>query len=134
MATRILLIDDDDLLRDAITDLLESEGYIVDSAEDGNRGLAAFRAARPDVVITDIMMPERDGIETIIALSQQEPQPRIIAISGGGGQLDSLSYLRMAQGLGADRIIEKPFRAKVLLEAIGEVMAGRGDAPRADRS
>lgn len=122
MQTRVLLIDDDDLLRDAISDLLDSEGYTVDCAENGNDGLEKFRAARPDLVITDIMMPDRDGIETIMALSKKKPQPRIIAISGGGGQLDSLSYLRMAQGLGADRILEKPFRAKVLLDAIDEVM------------
>jgi len=124
MATRILLIDDDELLRDAISDLLESEGYDVAVAEDGNQGLEAFEAVRPEVVITDIMMPERDGIETILALSRETPQPLIIAISGGGGHLDSLSYLKMAEQFGADRILEKPFRAKVLLETIESLMNG----------
>ena len=123
MPTRILLIDDDDLLRDAISDLLESEGYLVTTADNGTTGLTAFQADRPDLVITDILMPERDGIETILSLAKETPQPRIIAISGGGGRLDSLSYLRMARGFGADKILEKPFRAKVLLEAIEEVLA-----------
>jgi len=129
MATRILLIDDDDLLRDAIGDLLESEGYDVTTAEDGNQGLESFQAVRPEIVITDIMMPDRDGIETIIALSQENPQPRIIAISGGGGQLDSLSYLKMAERLGADRVLEKPFRAKVLLEAISTLLKSEKTVP-----
>lgn len=132
MATRILLIDDDDLLRDAIGDLLESEGYDVTVAEDGNRGLEAFQAVGPEIVITDIMMPDRDGIDTIIALSKEDPQPRIIAISGGGGQLDSLSYLKMAEKLGADRVLEKPFRAKVLLETIETLLKGEETAPPTD--
>jgi len=129
MATRILLIDDDDLLREAICDLLESEGYEVTAAEDGNRGLESFQAARPEIVITDIMMPDRNGIETIVALSQENPQPRIIAISGGGGQLDSLSYLKMAERLGADRVLEKPFRAKVLLEAVESLLESEKAEP-----
>jgi len=129
MATRILLIDDDELLRVAISDLLESEGYAVATAQDGDEGLAAFQAERPDLVITDIMMPGKDGIETIMSLTKEQPPPRIIAISGGGGHLDSLSYLRMAQELGADRILEKPFRAKVLLDTIDDVLAGK-PAPR----
>lgn len=132
MATRILLIDDDDLLRDAIGDLLESEGYDVTVAEDGNRGLESFQAVRPEIVITDIMMPDRDGIETIVALSKESPSPRIIAISGGGGQLDSLSYLKMAEQLGADRVLEKPFRAKVLLETIETLLRGEKAAPSAE--
>lgn len=122
MARRILLIDDDDLLRAAIGDLLESGGYDVASAGAGDAGLELFRAARPDLVITDLTMPETDGIDIVRALSTEVPRPRIIVISGGGEQLDSLTNLRRAQALGADRILEKPFRANVLLEMVASIL------------
>ena len=71
MARRILLIDDDELLRTAIGDLLESNGYIVASAGAGDAGLAMFRAARPDLVITDLTMPEPNGLDTSGTLSKE---------------------------------------------------------------
>lgn len=122
MARRILLIDDDELLRAAIGDLLESGGYIVASAGAGDAGMKMFRAARPDLVITDLTMPETNGIDIVRALAREVPRPRIVVISGGGEQLDSLSNLRRAQVLGADRILEKPFRAKTLLETVDSVL------------
>ena len=122
MARRILLIDDDKLLREAIGDLLESDGYVVVSAGAGDAGLAMFRAARPDLVITDLTMPEFDGLDIVRTLSREVPRPRIIVISGGGERLDSLSSLRRAQALGADRILEKPFRAKSLLEMVNAIL------------
>lgn len=132
MARRILLIDDDKLLREAIGDLLESDGYAVVSTGAGDAGLAMFRAARPDLVITDLTMPEPDGIEIVRALSREVPRPRIIVISGGGERLDSLSNLRRAQNLGVDRILEKPFRANALLELVNAVLEegepGAGEA------
>ena len=114
MARRILLIDDDDLLRAAIGDLLESGGYIVASAGAGDAGLEMFRTARPDLVITDLTMPETNGIDIVRTLSEESPRPRIIVISGGGQQVDSLSSLRRAQILGADRILEKSFRGQCI--------------------
>ena len=122
MARRILLIDDDDLLRAVIGDLLESGGYDVALAGAGEAGLKLFRAARPDLVITDLTMPETDGIDIVRALSGEVPRPRIIVISGGGEQLDSLTKLRRAQALGADRILEKPFRANTLLKMIASIL------------
>ena len=134
MARRILLIDDDELLREAIGDLLESDGYAVVSAGAGEAGLAMFRTVRPDLVITDLTMPELNGLDIVRALSREVPRPRIIVISGGAERLDSLSSLRRAQALGADRILEKPFRAKSLLEMVnailkeGEMETGGADA------
>lgn len=125
MARRILLIDDDDLLRAAIGDLLESGGYDVASVGAGDAGLKLFRATRPDLVITDLTMPETDGIDILRVLSEEVPRPRIIVISGGGEQLDSLTSLRRAQALGADRILEKPFRANILLEMVASILDGR---------
>lgn len=122
MARRILLIDDDELLRAAIGELLESNGYTVTSAGSGDAGLAMFRTVRPDLVITDLSMPGPDGIDIVRALSGEVPRPRIVVISGGAERLDSLSGLRRAQTLGADRILEKPFRAKALLDVIHAVL------------
>ena len=122
MARRILLIDDDDLLRAAIGDLLEDGGYVVASAGAGDAGLRMFRAARPDLVITDLTMPEPNGIDIVRALSNEVPRPRIIVISGGGEQFDSLTNLRRAQSLGADRVLEKPFRANILLEIVDSIL------------
>lgn len=122
MARSILLIDDDDLLRSALGDLLESSGYTVASAGAGDTGLEMFRVSRPDLVITDLKMPKPDGIDIVRALSKEVPRPRIVAISGGGDRLDTLSGLRRAQTLGADRILEKPFRAKSLLETVASVL------------
>ncbi|MCY4397692.1 MAG: response regulator [Rhodospirillaceae bacterium] len=129
MARRILLIDDDELLRTAIGDLLESNGYIVASAGAGDAGLAMFRAARPDLVITDLTMPEPNGLDILRTLSKEAQPPRIIVISGGGERLDSLSNLRQAQSLGADRILEKPFRANALLELVDEILEGTERKP-----
>ncbi|MDE0705407.1 MAG: response regulator [Rhodospirillaceae bacterium] len=126
MARRILLIDDDDLLRAAIGELLESSGYTVASAGSGDAGLAMFRTARPDLVITDLSMPGPDGIDVVRALSGAVPRPRIIAISGGAERLDSLSGLRRAQAVGADRILEKPFRANALLGVVHEILEDPG--------
>ena len=122
MARSILLIDDDDLLRSALGDLLESSGYTVASAGAGDTGLEMFRASRPDLVITDLKMPKPDGIDIVRALSKEVPRPRIVAISGGGDRLDTLSGLRRAKTLGADRILEKPFRAKSLLDTVASVL------------
>lgn len=125
MADRILLIDDDDLLRETISGLLEATGYEVDSAEDGVVGLQMFEAHEYTLIITDIMMPDRDGIEIIRALQDQGEPPKIVAISGGG-VFDSLSYLQMAKEFGADIVLEKPFRAQQLLDAVAELLGTSG--------
>jgi DNA-binding response OmpR family regulator len=128
MADRILLIDDDDLLRETISGLLEASGYDVDSAEDGAEGLRMFEAQEYGLIITDIMMPDRDGIEIIRMLHDEGDPPKIVAISGGG-MFDSLSYLQMAKEFGADIVLEKPFRAQQLLDAVQGLLDSSGPAP-----
>ena len=92
--------------------------YEVVAAADGNKGLRLYREDPTDLVVTDIIMPEKEGIETIIDLRREFPEVKIIAMSGGGhGKPDS--YLHMAKGLGAQRTLTKPFGKKELLEAIG---------------
>jgi len=117
MAKRILLIDDDELVRATIQSILESAGYEVTQAADGVQGLEAYRASTPDLVITDILMPNKEGIETIRDLKRCNPAPRIIAISGGDRNGDA-QFLQMAEKLGADRILPKPFRKAALLDLV----------------
>jgi two-component system chemotaxis response regulator CheY len=120
-APSILVIDDDAGARETLRRVLESAGCKVTLAEDGERGLRAFRASRPDLVITDIVMTEKDGIGTILALRSEWPHGPIIAISGG-----SVSYLTWAQRLGASATLKKPFEPEDLVDAVGRCLAARG--------
>lgn len=85
-------------------------GCTVIAAQDGVGGVRLRQQALPDLVVTDIIMPEREGIETIVTIRKERPETRIIAISGGG-RLGDIELLRMARLLGADDVIPKPFRA-----------------------
>ena len=115
--TRILIIDDDTQILKMLRKTLEREGHEVIDAADGNKGLRLYREDPTDLVITDIVMPEKEGIETIIDLRREFPEAKIIAMSGGG-QIEAESYLSMAKRLGAQRTLTKPFQNEELLEAI----------------
>ncbi len=114
---RILVIDDDSAARDTIVQVLEDGGYQVTSAEDGRRGLASFRRDPPDLVITDIIMPEKEGIQTITEMRGERPDAKIIAISGGG-RIGNTDFLRIARHLGAMDVIPKPFDPDDLLNRV----------------
>lgn len=114
---RILVIDDDPNVRQMICHMLEREGYEVDTAANGREGVEKFRANTPLLVITDIIMPEQEGIETIRQLRAQDPDCRIVAISGGG-RIGPSDYLSMAKLLGATEAISKPFEKAQLLVAV----------------
>jgi CheY-like chemotaxis protein len=118
----ILVIDDDPQMRATVRRILASAGHTVVEAANGREGLTAVRSGVPDVVITDIVMPEMEGIETIIELRRLNPGLRILAISGSfsAGGAD---FLPMAGRLGADRVMQKPFRAAALQEAVHELVA-----------
>jgi CheY-like chemotaxis protein len=105
---KILVIDDDAIVRETIAQVLEARGHRVLSAEDGRRGVAAFRAQQPDLVITDIIMPEQEGIETITEIRGLAPTVKIIAISGGG-RIGNADFLKIARHIGAADVIAKPF-------------------------
>ena len=107
---KILVIDDDHMVRYALSRILQRSGYDVVTASDGKRGMMLVREELPDIVITDIIMPEQEGIETIGLLRHQYPQMKIIAISGGG-RIRNIDFLEMARSLGADDVISKPFEA-----------------------
>ena len=121
---RILLMDDDELLREALRIVLEGAGYEVMEASDGEVGLRLQREHPADLILVDIFMPERDGLEVIKALRVESPRVRIIAVSGGGrtGQIEVLS---IAAAFGAARTLVKPFAPRELLKAIRELLAER---------
>ena len=105
--TKILVIDDDVIVRETLIQILEDHGYQVVSAEDGKRGVASFRSEKPDLVITDIIMPEKEGIQTIAEIRRERPDAKVIAVSGGG-RIGNTDFLKIARQLGATDVIAKP--------------------------
>ncbi len=120
--TRILVIDDEDSVRFTLREILEHENYEVTVAKDGIEGTALFTAQPFPLVITDLYMPEKEGLETILELRENYPDTKIIAISGGG-RSGSLNLLDLAQTLGADHVIEKPFGKDQVLDCVKECLA-----------
>jgi len=121
--SKILVINDDTIVRQSLTVILEYAGYKVVSAEDGKRGMAAFRSEHPDLVITDIIMPEQEGIQTITEIRGVKPDAKIIAISGGG-RIGNTDFLKIARHLGAFDAIAKPFDPDDLLTRVGRCLNG----------
>ena len=118
---KILVIDDDVLVRDTIVRILERKGYQVLVAGDGARGLRIFRSERPDLVITDIIMPEKEGLETIREIRGESPDAKIIAISGGA-RIGNMDFLDVAGKLGASEIIPKPFDPAELVNIVSRCL------------
>ncbi len=126
--TRILLIDDDAQARDMLRQMLERAGYDVVEAHNGRVGLQHYQASAIDLIITDILMPEQDGLETIQELRRLAPEAKIIAISGGG-QTGLLDLLPVAEKLGAQCTLRKPLRRQELLEAVRQLLQRPEAAP-----
>lgn len=118
----ILVIDDDEAVRVMARRVLVDAGYGVQEAEDGEAGLDYYRQQRFDAVITDIVMPDKEGLETIRDLLGADPLVKIIAMSGAGGPASG-GYLGLALKFGAQRILHKPFTADALLKVVDEVLA-----------
>ena len=116
----ILIIDDDVHILASLRDMLELEGHQVLDAADGNRGMNVLKKEQVDLVITDIIMPEKDGLETIMALRRDFPNVRIIAMSGGGEHIGQDDCLHWAKAFGAKQVLYKPLSRGQVLEAIGE--------------
>ena len=117
----ILIVDDDSATRRMLRRTLERAGHTVSESEDGNSALRALQSAAADVVITDVIMPGMEGIETIQTLRKRYPTVKIIAMSGGG-HIGPDDYLSVAEAFGAARIFKKPFDTDDLLAAIEEVL------------
>ena len=124
--SRILIIDDEESMRFVIRGILDLAGHSSFEAADGEQGIKVCCEERPNLVITDLVMPNKEGIETIKELRNSGGKAKIIAISGGD-RSGSKMYLRMAEKLGADGILAKPIRRQELLAKIEEVAARYGD-------
>jgi DNA-binding response OmpR family regulator len=118
----VLLIEDDASVRVALTQTLQRLGYEVAAAANGKAGLLQAMLRPPDLVITDLIMPETEGLETIMELKRRTPAIKIIAISGGG-RLSNDDYLNVARKFGASRALAKPFSREELKAAIEATLA-----------
>jgi DNA-binding response OmpR family regulator len=118
----ICVIDDDDRLRRAICTVLSDAGYATVEAPDGEAGLKLVDERKPAVVVTDIVMPNREGIETIQALRERFAELPVLAISGSFNP-NSLDYLDLAREMGASDCLAKPFKPAELLAKVGALAA-----------
>lgn len=114
---RILVVDDEELARFTIREILESAEHEVTEAFNGIEAISRQKEQPFDLVITDIIMPEKEGVETIIELRKDFPDLKIIGISGGG-RTRNMDFLELAKQFGAERILAKPFTADELLENV----------------
>ena len=131
--SRILVIDDEQLIRQVLRVILERAGHTVLDAANGREGMGLWRDEPVDIVVTDIYMPEKDGVQVLLEMKHVATKPKIIAMSGGG-QKGLLDWRAAALALGADGVLLKPFDERTVLCTIQEVLTGHTDghntAPR----
>lgn len=120
----VLVIDDDVDVRWVIRRAVQADGHTVSEAGDGDEGLQRFAEQPPDLVITDILMPGREGIETIIELRRRRPELPILAISGGSRNTERDEVLESADLLGATRVLPKPFALDQLRALVHGMLGG----------
>lgn len=119
---KILVIDDEPVIRIILKQLFEENGYDVCEASDGKQGIALFKKEKPDLVITDLIMPDEEGLEVMKKIKQMLPDAKIIAISGGGIGSAQV-YLSLAKKMGASHVFEKPFDAKQMLATVQDMLS-----------
>lgn len=124
MAT-VLVIDDEPSIRRIVAHVLRTDGHDVLEAENGKEGVRIFQAHAIDLVVTDLVMPEQEGIETTERLLALDPSVPVVAMSGGG-RGSAVSYLKIAQLVGARATLEKPFTLDQLRTVVAEVLTPRG--------
>lgn len=122
MTATILIIDDEANVRKTLKLVLEKAGYTVRLAVDGRKGVAAFKEGPADLVITDIIMPEQEGVETIIQIRALNKKMPIIAMSGGG-RVGNMNFLEIAGKMGANAVLPKPIKSADLLAAVSAALA-----------
>ncbi len=118
---RILIIDDEPYILLMLKKMLEKAGYEVDLASNGREGMDLFHKHSADLVITDIIMPDKEGLELILEMKKNHPGLKIIAMSGGG-RISPESYLECARHFGAEKVFQKPFRQKDLVSAVRDLL------------
>jgi CheY-like chemotaxis protein len=120
---RILLVDDDNSVRTILSLTLAHFGHTVTEARNGREGLELFNQSGADLIITDIVMPGKDGLEFLMELRHRPTHVKIIAISGGG-RIGPEDYLNTAKLMGAAKVLAKPFSNDVLMAAVNELLPG----------
>lgn len=118
----ILLIEDEPQVRGLLRETLEQEGHEVVECKDGTEGLSHYKKGLIDLVILDVILPEKDGFETLTELRQQDPQANVLAISGGFSP-GAVNVLHIAQRLGAREILAKPFELKNFLAVVKKLLS-----------
>jgi len=119
---KILLVEDDDEVRSVLKTLLQEEGHEVSEAAEGNAAIEQFLKLSVDLVVTDLVMPDKEGLETIIDLRRTHPDVKIMAMSGGGRNSPQ-DYLDMAKRLGAIEVIAKPFSIDDFLRCVNRALS-----------
>ena len=119
---RILLVDDEPMLRGVVRKMLERSGHEVSDAADGALGIEAYRRLLTDIVLTDIVMPNKDGIQMIIELKKEFPDVRLIAMSGGA-RTSERDFLEVAKQYGVRQVLHKPFSRAELESAVVAVQS-----------
>lgn len=118
---RILVIEDDDDFRKMLMLMLQQAGYVTLEASNGEEGLRVYNSEQIDLVVTDIFMPEKEGMQTVLELMEKNPAVKIIAISGGGSS-DKLEYLESVKDFGVQKTFAKPFVTREFLAGISELL------------
>jgi DNA-binding response OmpR family regulator len=121
MNQQILLIEDDNCVRELLSQTLVKAGYSVIPAADGEEGLDLFRTNHPDLVITDLIMPQKEGLQMILELRRDNPNTKVIAMSGGG-RYSNTDYLKLAKKFGARATLTKPFLREEILNVVKDVL------------
>lgn len=119
---RILVIEDDDLICQMLSEFLASAGFEVHSTQDGESGVRLFCAEKFDLVITDIFMPDKDGIEVVRDILEHRPDAKVVVISGGGGFQSPVRLLNAAKSMGARGILQKPFQPQQILDMVNDIL------------
>lgn len=120
---KILVVDDEEPIRTLIAKIVSKDGHEVMEADNGAHACSAYETADIDLIITDLVMPEKNGIEMIIQLKRSHPGVKVIAISGGSGFSGQIDLLSVAQLLGAKHIIKKPFTVDDIRNAVDDMLA-----------
>jgi len=118
---RVLVVDDSADIRGMLQAQLEMEGFDVATAPDGARALALLGRQRADLIITDLFMPDKDGIETILEIREKYPALQIVAMSGWDSRQGS-DYLKVAREIGAVRTVKKPFELTDIVKIVRDLM------------
>lgn len=119
---KILIVEDDHQLREMLTQFLEAENYEVINSNNGEEAIRILKKTKIDLIITDIIMPEKDGVSLIRDLRKNYPDLKIIAVSGGSRHIDPQNPLKIVEKLGAHLTLAKPFKLSELLEAVQELI------------